>query len=302
MHDQQPVRAGHVHAQAEGQADRRQVAEQHEGDHDRQQREERAHLLAHQVAPDQVRACFMPPAPCRARPCRGAACAWPARRRADRGSPSRSSCRARAFSARSRSRISSPDLRSRSPVGSSQSSSVGSVTIARAMPDPLLLAAGELPWVVPGAVGQADQRERGGDVLLALGSGEVGQQQRQLDVALGGEHGQQVVELEDEADVARAPAAEPASGEAVDPLAADLDRALRVGVSRPPIRLSSVVLPEPDGPIRARNSPGGISQVDAAAARRSSPSRAEDLVQVADLRPAVVALVHLVSHARTSRT
>ena len=34
----------------------------------------------------------------------------------------------------SRSRISSPALRSRSPVGSSQSSSVGSVTIARAMP------------------------------------------------------------------------------------------------------------------------------------------------------------------------
>src|SRR4029079_9460086 len=38
------------------------------------------------------------------------------------------------FSACSRSRISSLDLRSRSPVGSSHSSSVGSVTMARAMP------------------------------------------------------------------------------------------------------------------------------------------------------------------------
>ena len=38
-------------------------------------------------------------------------------------------------------------------------------------------------------------------------------------------------------------------------IAADLDRCLRVGVSSPPIRLSSVVLPEPDGPISARNSP-----------------------------------------------
>ena len=33
------------------------------------------------------------------------------------------------------------------------------------------------------------------------------------------------------------------------------------GVSRPPIRLSSVVLPDPDGPINARKSPCGISRV-----------------------------------------
>src|SRR5881394_3325021 len=31
-----------------------------------------------------------------------------------------------------------------------------------------------------------------------------------------------------------------------------------VGESNPPIRLSSVVLPDPDGPISARNSPFGI--------------------------------------------
>src|SRR5688500_8236174 len=34
-----------------------------------------------------------------------------------------------------------------------------------------------------------------------------------------------------------------------------------VGVSRPPSRLSSVVLPDPDGPISARKSPCGISIV-----------------------------------------
>src|SRR5499427_4439061 len=33
-----------------------------------------------------------------------------------------------------------------------------------------------------------------------------------------------------------------------------------VGVSSPPMRLSSVVLPEPDGPISARKSPAGISR------------------------------------------
>ena len=32
------------------------------------------------------------------------------------------------------------------------------------------------------------------------------------------------------------------------------------GLSSPPIRLSSVVLPEPDGPISARKSPCGMSR------------------------------------------
>ena len=53
----------------------------------------------------------------------------------------------------------------------------------------------------------------------------VRQQQRQLDVAFGGEHGQQVVELKDEADVLRAPARQPAAAERADALAADFDRA-----------------------------------------------------------------------------
>ena len=38
-----------------------------------------------------------------------------------------------------------------------------------------------------------------------------------------------------------------------------------VGVSSPPMRLSKVVLPEPEGPIRARKSPSGMS--------RSTPCR-----------------------------
>ena len=33
-----------------------------------------------------------------------------------------------------------------------------------------------------------------------------------------------------------------------------------VGVSRPPIRFSSVVLPEPEGPMSARNSPAATSR------------------------------------------
>src|SRR6187402_256076 len=34
-----------------------------------------------------------------------------------------------------------------------------------------------------------------------------------------------------------------------------------VGLSRPPMRFSSVVLPDPDGPISARNSPCGMSRL-----------------------------------------
>ena len=51
------------------------------------------------------------------------------------------------------------------------------------------------------------------------------QQQRQLDVALGGERGQQVVELENEADVPRAPGGELTVGELVHAVLADLDGA-----------------------------------------------------------------------------
>src|SRR5262245_54544822 len=34
-----------------------------------------------------------------------------------------------------------------------------------------------------------------------------------------------------------------------------------VGLSSPPMRLSNVVLPEPDGPIKARNSPSGMPRL-----------------------------------------
>ena len=80
--------------------------------------------------------------------------------------------------------------------------------------DALLLAARELPRIVLGALGQPDDVQRDRHPLLALGLRQVGEQQRQVDVALGGEHRQQVVELEHEADVVRR-----ASARAVRPTA-----------------------------------------------------------------------------------
>src|SRR5690606_18670243 len=60
-----------------------------------------------------------------------------------------------------------------------------------------------------------------------LGLRQLRQQQRQLDVALGRQYRQEVVELEDEADVPRAPAREAGAAEAADCRAADVDRAAR---------------------------------------------------------------------------
>src|ERR1700726_3967059 len=69
----------------------------------------------------------------------------------------------------------------------------------------LLLSAGELARIVVHAFREADDAERGFDVLTALGLGELGEQQRQLNVLKRGEYGNEVVHLKDEADVARPP-------------------------------------------------------------------------------------------------
>ncbi len=73
---------------------------------------------------------------------------------------------------------------------------------------PLLLAAGELPRVVGSAVGEAHDLERGQRPLPPLGLREMGEQERQLHVLGGGEHRDEVVELEDEAHVVAAEAGE----------------------------------------------------------------------------------------------
>ena len=95
--------------------------------------------------------------------------------------------------------------------------------------DALLLAAGELARVVLRAVGQADDLERDRRARLRRSRlRQLREQQRQLDVALGGQHRQQVVELEDEADVLRAPLRQRAAAERRSiSHAGDLDRAAR---------------------------------------------------------------------------
>ena len=106
------------------------------------------------------------------------------------------------FSRSSRSRISSAVARSRSPVGSSATMSVGSVMSARAI-------ATRCCWPPESSFGKWSMRSASPtsasavvDALAPLAPRESGEQQRQLDVLERGQHRHQVVELEDEADVA----------------------------------------------------------------------------------------------------
>ncbi len=89
----------------------------------------------------------------------------------------------------------------------------------------LLLTAGQLAGLVRGAVGQPHQLQRDGRVLLALRRRQLGQQQRQLDVALRREHRHQVVELKHETHVGCPPPRQRAAAELVDVLAAHADAA-----------------------------------------------------------------------------
>src|SRR5882762_7245596 len=91
----------------------------------------------------------------------------------------------------------------------------------------LFLSAGELARVVIHALGKADDAERGLHVLAALGLGEFCEKQGQLDVLKGGEHGDEVVHLKDEADMARAPLRELVAGHVRDFIAGHGDAAVR---------------------------------------------------------------------------
>ena len=72
-------------------------------------------------------------------------------------------------------------------------------------PHPLLLAAGELAGTMAEAVGQADQLQRRQHLAAPLRRRQRQQEQRQLDVLVGCQHRQEVIELEDKAEPPRPP-------------------------------------------------------------------------------------------------
>ncbi len=101
-------------------------------------------------------------------------------------------------SSRSTSRV---PLLSRLPAGSSASSRLGLLTRARGQGHTLLFAAGELAGGAVLLAGQAQLVEQFGAVGAGLPGGPAGQQRGEFDVVGDGEVGDQVEELEDDADV-----------------------------------------------------------------------------------------------------
>src|SRR6185503_21359082 len=87
----------------------------------------------------------------------------------------------------------------------------------------LLLTARQLLRLVPAAVREPDQREGDGGAPPPLRRGQVREEERQFDVPLGGQHGEQVVELEHEADIGGAPGRQFTAPELVDAPPVDLD-------------------------------------------------------------------------------
>ena len=112
---------------------------------------------------------------------------------------------------------------------------------------------------------------------------QPGQQQRQLDVLERGQHRHQVVELENETDVARAPVGELGFVSAVMSMPPTAASPLS-GLSMPAMRLSSVLLPEPDGPISATKSPAAMSKLMSVQHRHDLPAAAVGFREIADLR------------------
>src|SRR5690606_27498954 len=90
----------------------------------------------------------------------------------------------------------------------------------------LLFAARELPGIMLRAMAETDHSEGGLDMLAPFTLREMRQKQRQLDIALGRDHREQVIELKDETDMTRAPCGQLAVAELVDAIAAHLDAAV----------------------------------------------------------------------------
>ena len=116
--------------------------------------------------------------------------------------------------------------------------------------DALLLAAGELRRAPVPVVLHAHQRQRLGDAALDLGLGGALVAQAEGDVLGHRLVREERVALEDRVD---APLVRRRARHVV---AVEQDLAL-VGRSKPAIRRSVVVLPQPDGPSMVKNSPGG---------------------------------------------
>ena len=126
--------------------------------------------------------------------------------------------------------------------------------MARADRNPLHLAARELVRVALGVAAHFDQLEplEGRSAAVRL----PGQLERQLDVLGDRQRRQKLKELKDEADLLPADARQRRVVGGPEVSSPSISTRPEVGKSMAPARLSSVVLPHPERPTRATNSPG----------------------------------------------
>ena len=143
-------------------------------------------------------------------------------------------------------------------MGSSATISVGIGDDRPGDADPLLLAAGELAGTMAEAVGEGDEFQGGQHLAPPLRGRQRQQEQRQLDVLVGRQHRQEVVELEDEAEVSRPPAGQLRFGHRRRRSRRPPTLPPALGLSRPAMRFNSVVFPEPLKPPNPRSSSPAI--------------------------------------------
>ena len=122
-------------------------------------------------------------------------------------------------------RTSSAAFRSRSPVGSSATRIVGSVTMARAMATRCCSPPESWAGIMVHPVGKVDDLKGHLHMIPPLSSGKAGEKQGKLDVFKGGEDRDEIVELKDEPHIDGPPGGKLAFRKGGDIDAADVDRA-----------------------------------------------------------------------------
>jgi hypothetical protein len=120
------------------------------------------------------------------------------------------------------------------------------------------------------AIAQSDALEQHASPLTHRRVVAFGDDRRQGHVLLGGERGEQVEELEDEPDVVAPELGQLLVTQALVVEPGDRDGP-RVADSSAPTMCTSVLFPEPDGPMIATISPSSIT--------RSTPSRARTSIR-----------------------
>ena len=186
---------------------------------------------------------------------------------------------------RSSRMISWPIFESRLAVGSSARMSGGSLIERPGDGDPLLLAAGELLGQEVAAArrdrarsSERRRRARAPPRRVAPASSATSST---FSRTVSAE--QQVEVLEDEAELAEPDVGQATLGEGGDARSRRDGSSRSVGRSSAPIIESSVVLPEPDGPMMRTTSPGSTSRLTAANGGHGRVAVAEALADVTDI-------------------